>query len=246
MSKITSESLAKYTDIELGKIKKFAFAPTGILGVHDFMLDRKIEGVLHIVLAFVVFFFCNGLGETICKSVGNCGNTSEVNAFYNSTLILGVLALLSSYVWALFEGDAIDKTIISRHQPAQRVPSPAEVEKLKAKEMEQKRKSKRSLSVASVVFGAIAAITPILCLLIEKNTTCVQGSCIIIAIPMRMFLHMGIPLLTLLAVIFGLFGIGKKENGKINLLPFLGIFLGILGAFLAWDFLYGHLILRLY
>ena len=244
MSKLDATTLAKYTDDELKKIKQFACMPTGALGIHDFMLGRKMEGVLHIILTFIVFLFCNGLGEMVCKNVGNCNTGGEIETFYRSTLMLGALFAIGSYVWALFEGDAINKTIVARHQPIQRQPSPAEIKKIKAKDIKHKRESKKALSIVSVIAGATTTIIPPLFLLIMKNMLpCEQGGCELLAIPMGGFLHIGIPFFAIVAMMFGLFGIGKKENGKINLLPFLGISLGILGVFLAWDLVYGHNIL---
>ena len=243
MDKLNTATLAKHTDEELKKIKQFAYMPTGILGVHDFMLGRKMEGVLHIVLTFIVFFFCNGLGEMVCKNVGNCNNSGEIETFYSSTLMLGVLFAIGSYVWALFEGDTINKTIIGRHQPAPKKLSPAKIKQIKAADIKQKRQSKKALGIASLIVGAIASVAPLLSLLILKNTSCAQGGCELSAISIGVFMYVGIPFLAVLALALGLFSIGKKENGKINLLPFLGILLGILGALLAWDLTHGQFLL---
>lgn len=52
------------------------------------------------------------------------------------------------------------------------------------------------------------------------------------------------PALAILAIMFGIFGIDKKENKKVRLLPFLGISLGVLGELLTLDLLYWHLVIK--
>ena len=238
MNGIGSNSIDSYSDDELRKIKRFAMMPTGVLGVHDFMLGKKVEGILHIILTFIVFFFCNGLGEMVCKSVGNCNSSGEVETFYRSTLILGVLFVIGSYVWALFEGSAIDETIAARHRPAQRPLSPAEIERIKMENRRRNRRIKRKFSIASVVIGAIETMTLPSLLLTMGNVAVGPGGGILFAIPMGMIAYIT-PFVTALTITFGILGIGEKENGKISLLPFLGIFLGAIGAFLAMRFLHG-------
>ena len=150
--KISFENLTKYSDADLNKIKRFAFAPTGILGVHDFMIGRKMEGILHIIISVFCFVFCTGFGEVICKSVGNCRNASEIDTFYHSTLFLGVLFLIGSYIWAFFEGDAINSIIAKRHQPAKIEPSPAQPKEIEKNNVGKERNSKSYLIVSIVLF----------------------------------------------------------------------------------------------
>ena len=251
MEKIDLDSLSKYSDDELKKIKQFAMMPTGALGIHDFMLGRKIEGVLHIVLTFIVFLFCNGLGEMVCKSVGNCNTGGEIETFYRSTLVLGMLFAIGSYVWAIFEGDAINGIIKSRHQPMQKEPSPAETQKLKEVELQNKRKEKKTTTTLSVIFGVIAAIIqPLFVLLLsilhKSNVMpCDQGSCEAIILPIGFFVvYIITPYSAIMAIIFGIISLSKREDGRVHwILPFLGMLLGFIGIFLIWDYFFGHLII---
>lgn len=170
MDKLNTTTLAKYTDDELKKIKQFAMMPTGALGVHDFILGRRIEGVLHIVLTFIVFLFCNGLGEMVCESVGNCNNSGEIETFYRSILMLGALFATGSYVWALFEGDKITGIISERNKtPQQKIQEAKELEEYKAKKPERKRETQKAFSIASVITGAIIFAIFLLFLSIEAR-----------------------------------------------------------------------------
>lgn len=119
MNRITTDALNKYNYDKLNRVKLFAFMPTGILGVHDFMIGRNMQGILHIIISFSAFLFYNGLGEIICKGVGNCRNVNEINTFYSSLLVLGVLSLIGSWIWAAIEGDTISRIIKERYKPRQ-------------------------------------------------------------------------------------------------------------------------------
>ena len=249
MDGINEESLEKFSDDQLDKVTRLAYFPTGAFGVHDFMIGRKLQGVLHIVISLFIFLFCNGFGEMICKSVGNCTNAGMINTFYTTISMMGTLFLIGSWVWAIIEGGKITKVASERNKtPKQKVREAKEIEEYKAKAPKRRREIQKFFSIISVVMGAIILAISLLFLSIEASMEYTPGGYqaygMLSAMFMLPLLYAVEPILAILTLLFGVLGIGKKENQKIRLSPFLGILLGAIGMFLSWDIIYWHLIVK--
>ena len=225
--KAQQSAFSKYTDEELQKIKKFAFMPTGIFGVHDFMLGQTAKGILHIIISVSCFVFCNDFGEMICKNVGNCRTASEIDTFYGTMVILGVIFLIGSWFWAFFEGDEVGRLTIERHKTPQ--------QKLIEKE-EEKIQRKRNVMATKRAFSNLSETIGII--LVVGDLIAVPLAMTILGPVAGFFLYIIAPSLSVLAIFCGIVGvIGKGEDGKFRHSAITGLILGILGGAFALLFI---------